>query len=172
MTFCLLSWQTSAAVPLIELQLFVSDVFLTILFCQIRLHYLLFCRNRIRIEYLVQPFFKLKLSHFIHVGISEISLCSPGLIVLIFIWNNVSQRFWLFYFLNYYMACYLYALRKRKGKEEYLYSAILVRTHTLKALRRWGTIRWVENVCLMPCDFVRGFSFPHFISRYTSVVCV
>jgi len=107
-----------------------------VLFCQIRLHYLLICRNRICIEYLVQPFLKLKLSHFIHLGISEISLCSPGLIVLIFIWNNVSQTFLLFYFLNYYMACYLRALRKRKGKEDYLCSAILVHTHTLKVLRR------------------------------------
>ena len=32
------------------------------------------------------------------------------------------------------LVCHFY-LRQRKGKEEYLYSAILVRTHTLKALR-------------------------------------
>jgi len=49
-------------------------------------------------------------------------------------------------------------LRKGKGKEEYLYSAILVRTHTLKALRHGShsfTCK-LHNACLSFQSFVKA----------------
>jgi len=41
-------------------------------------------------------------------------------------------------------------IRERKGKEEYLYSAILVRTHTLKALRHGSHSFYLQTTPCLP----------------------